>query len=275
MWIGTGPLPGIVARVACHTNFRAVAQAKSFTVSATKCHTSRPSALPRAVACPGPISSGADDRRDRRRARAPSRSRSRAVGVSTSSGFCSTPGAAHDPAGRHVDAHVEAAEVVVELRRAEVQLGVPAAQVVVHGDARKPLRGLEQRVGPALRHAVAAPPGPPGSLWFHSMSSVTVAPGATGAPARTRATVDFGRRAAAGCAGAPVGAARPRGRRVQVDLGAVHRQPRDHHPLGVLGRHRARRARHRADEVLWSSRSPISVERVGTVVVDHHRLARP
>ena len=32
---------------------------------------------------------------------------------------------------------------------------VPAAQVVVHGDARIPLRRLKQRVGPALRHAVA------------------------------------------------------------------------------------------------------------------------
>ncbi len=32
MWIGTGPFPGTVARVACHTNFFAVAHAKSLTV---------------------------------------------------------------------------------------------------------------------------------------------------------------------------------------------------------------------------------------------------
>ena len=36
-----GPLPGTVARVDCQTNFLAVAQAKSFTVSATKCQTRR------------------------------------------------------------------------------------------------------------------------------------------------------------------------------------------------------------------------------------------
>ncbi len=55
MLIGTGPLPGIVARVASHTSFFAVTHAKSFTVSATKCHTSR---SPGAVACPGPTSFG-------------------------------------------------------------------------------------------------------------------------------------------------------------------------------------------------------------------------
>ena len=55
MWIGIGPLPGIVARVACQTNFFAVAHAKSFTVSATKCQTSRSPARGR---LPGPTSSG-------------------------------------------------------------------------------------------------------------------------------------------------------------------------------------------------------------------------
>ena len=41
MWIGIGPLPGIVARVAFQVYLRAVAHAKSFTMSATRCHTRR------------------------------------------------------------------------------------------------------------------------------------------------------------------------------------------------------------------------------------------
>ena len=58
MCTGTTPLPGMVARVVCQTNFLAVAHAKSFTVSAWNFHVSRPEAPPIAVACPGPISSG-------------------------------------------------------------------------------------------------------------------------------------------------------------------------------------------------------------------------
>ena len=101
-------------------------------------------------------------------------SRSRAVAVSTSSGFCSTPvPLTIQPAG-HVDAHVEAAEVVVELRRAEIEARIPAAQVVVLRDAREPLRRLEQPVVAALRHAMAAAAGPPGSFVCQSISSVAV-----------------------------------------------------------------------------------------------------
>jgi hypothetical protein len=53
MFTGTRDFPGIVARVAVQLNFFAVAQAKSFTLSATKCQTSR---VPTAVACPAPTS---------------------------------------------------------------------------------------------------------------------------------------------------------------------------------------------------------------------------
>ena len=90
MWTGITPFVGMVARVACHTYCLAVAQAKSFTVSAWKRHTSRPLAFPIAVARPGPISSGptmvvtASDC-------VTLASRSRAAAVSTCSGFCSTP----------------------------------------------------------------------------------------------------------------------------------------------------------------------------------------
>ena len=59
MWIGTGPLPGIVARVARQTNFFAVAHAKSFTMSATKCQTRR---SPGAVDLARPDFVVADDR---------------------------------------------------------------------------------------------------------------------------------------------------------------------------------------------------------------------
>src|SRR5439155_448920 len=52
---GTGPLPGIVARDASQTNWFEVAQAKSPTVSAAKCQTSRPF-VPIAVDFPGPRS---------------------------------------------------------------------------------------------------------------------------------------------------------------------------------------------------------------------------
>src|SRR5688572_31915754 len=85
--MGTGPLVGIVARVAVHTNFFAVAHAKSFTWSATRCHVSQ---SPAAVATPGPTSlsptivviESEPSTFDKR---------SRAVAVRTSLGFCNTP----------------------------------------------------------------------------------------------------------------------------------------------------------------------------------------
>ena len=58
MCTGTRPFPGIVARVACQTYVRAVAHAKSFTVSAAKCQTRRSPDGGAAVARPGPTSSG-------------------------------------------------------------------------------------------------------------------------------------------------------------------------------------------------------------------------
>ena len=53
-------------------------------------------------------------------------------------------GATHDPPTRHVELYIESTEVVVKLRRAEVLLRIPSAQIVVHGNARKPLRRLKQ-----------------------------------------------------------------------------------------------------------------------------------
>src|SRR4051812_23801265 len=61
---------------------------------------------------------------------------------------------ADDPARGHVDAHVEASEVVIELRWTQVELRIPTPEIVVDGDARIPLRRLVKRIAPALRHAV-------------------------------------------------------------------------------------------------------------------------
>ena len=176
MLIGTGPCPGSSRASRATRNFFAVAQAKSFTVSATKCQTSRSPGG--ASPGPGPTSSAptivitSSDS-------STCVSRSRAVGVSTSCGFCSTPvPLTIQPPGTSM-LHVEAAEVVVELRRAEIELRVPAAQVVVDGDARIPLRRLEQRV--AQRCVMRWPrPRAAGQLVFHSISSVAADFGAIG-----------------------------------------------------------------------------------------------
>ena len=81
-------------------------------------------------------------------------SRAICVGVSTSAGFWQRAGRGHDVAGRHRDGEVVVAVVEVELALAEVGLGVPAAHVVVDGDARIPLGELVQRAVAA--HAVGA-----------------------------------------------------------------------------------------------------------------------
>ena len=73
-------------------------------------------------------------------------------------------GAADDPSARNVDLHVEASEVVVELRGTEVHAGVPAAQIIVFRDTWEPLRRLKERVIPPLSHAVAAAPGAAGKF---------------------------------------------------------------------------------------------------------------
>src|SRR6266496_3122949 len=86
---GTGPLPDIVARDASQTNWFEVAQAKSPTVSAAKCQTSRPFA-PIAVDFPGPRSAAVTILRVESDSRTCDK-RSRAVGVRTSAGFWSTP----------------------------------------------------------------------------------------------------------------------------------------------------------------------------------------
>src|SRR2546426_9363649 len=80
---GTGPLPGIVARDASQTNWFEVAQAKSPTVSAAKCQTSRPFA-PVAVDFPGPRSAAVTILRVESDSRTWEK-RSRAVGVRTRS----------------------------------------------------------------------------------------------------------------------------------------------------------------------------------------------
>ena len=69
-------------------------------------------------------------------------------------GILQHPGATHDPACRYVDIDVEAAEVVVELRGTDVQLRVPSTQVIIHRHPREPLRGLVERIGPTLHHAM-------------------------------------------------------------------------------------------------------------------------
>ncbi len=90
MWMGTTPFPGIVARVASHTYFFAVAHAKSFTVSAWNFQVRRPLGPPASVAWPGPTSPGPTIIVTSSDCSACC-NRSRAVGVSTSAGFCSTP----------------------------------------------------------------------------------------------------------------------------------------------------------------------------------------
>src|SRR6185369_13138400 len=64
---------------------------------------------------------------------------------------------AYHPARRRIDLHIEAAEVVVELRWPEVWISIPTAQVIVHRNARVPLRDLRERVTPGA-HAHAALP---------------------------------------------------------------------------------------------------------------------
>src|SRR5439155_11123349 len=56
-----------------------------------------------------------------------------------------------DPAGWHIDADVEMAKVVVELRVSEIRIGVPStvAQIVEDSYTGIPLRDLIERVSPA------------------------------------------------------------------------------------------------------------------------------
>ena len=161
-------------------------------------------------------------------------------------------GAAHDPAAGHVELYVEAAEVVVELGGAEIEAGVPPAQVVVLGDAREPLRRLEQRVVDALRHAVAPAVrsagklGVPGDLeggdrLRRDRRRQRDARQRLIEPERRQAP--RGRVAAAATPAAASAAAR-RGRQ-QIHGLAVDGDLRDDHPLGVFRRHR-QAARHQA-----------------------------
>ena len=99
--------------------------------------------------CPGPARPGPrsirwlslSSTRDRR---------SRAVGGEHLVGILQRAGGADQVARRHVEVHLEAAVVVVELAGAEVRLAVPAAQVVVLGT-------------PADTTAPAGTPGGPGA----------------------------------------------------------------------------------------------------------------
>ena len=81
-------------------------------------------------------------------------SREICVGVSTSVGVLQHARRRDDVAGRHGHREVVVAVLEIELALPEIRLGVPAAQVVVHADARIPLRELVQRA--VAPHAVGA-----------------------------------------------------------------------------------------------------------------------
>jgi len=174
--------------------------------------------------------------------------------------------AAHDPSCRHVDAHIEAPEVVVELCRPEIHLGVPAPEVVVLGEAGEPLGGLEQGVCPALGHPVP---------------SAVVTAGELGVPGHLQ-----GRRGAwgdglhqgdlgHGLVHALCGQARlfvPTGRcGVHVHGLAVHRDGGDHHALCGLGRHGEAQRNPWPEEVVIQAQHDTGEFR-RAVVVDQHRL---
>ncbi len=162
MLMGTGPLPGMVARLASHTNWLDVAHAKSPTVSATKCHCSR---SPAAVALPGPLLG-----RRRRWAQ-------RGVGVQHVGqalprrggehlvGVLEHARGAHDPAGGHVDASRRSGRSCCRTPTGPRYGSVSQpAQVVEHRHPRIPLGHLVQRVGPARPCARRARCRTPGHL---------------------------------------------------------------------------------------------------------------
>ena len=244
MWIGTGPLPGIVARVACQTKFFAVAHAKSFTMSATKCQTRR---SPGGGRLSGPDFVFADDRDHVVRLEHVREPLAR-LGGQHLLRILQDAGAADDPARGHVELHVEAAEVVVELGRAEVEAGVPAAQVVVLREARD----TTASAGTACRRS-AASCGDRGrwdrraaSCATRSRASPSLSPAiGVGQRHQRDGLIEPGhaerpRRAAAATAAAPpppgAGAA---ARSTVSPLTAIRVT---HHAVGVLGRNRGRRA---------------------------------
>ena len=186
--MGIGPLPGIVARVASRMYLFDVAHAKSFTWSATKRHTSR---SPATVAWPGPNSSSPTIVTSCIGLEHVRQPLARLSAVYTCSGFCSTPvPLTSQPAG-NVDADVEAAEVVVELRRSEILVRVPAAQIVVLRDARKPLRRLEEVIAAGAAPCDGRCPALPAASSRQPISSVAFDLGAIGVGSvMTRASVE-------------------------------------------------------------------------------------
>ena len=191
-------------------------------------------------------------------------------------GILQQPGAAHDPAGGHIDADVELSEVIVKLRGAEVELWVPSAEVVVDGDAWIPLCRLVERVGPALDHAVVGA-GAAGDLVAPlnfqcgaSLGGDRVYQRDGGAAGVHAARTIFGRccrSAAATSAATAAGWGR------EVHGLAIDRHLRNHEAVGVLTRHPGREMRALEEEEILVEPHHDARERVGGVVADHDRFA--
>ena len=267
MWIGTGPLPG-----------------------SSRAWRARRSSSPSPTRSRSPCRRRSATRAGRRRGRLAGPTSSAPTIVMTSSDssrpsqalarrrrqhllrVLQDAGAAHDPAGGNVDAHVEPAEVVVELGRAEVEARVPAAQVVVLRDAREPLRRLEQRVVPS-----AASCGDRVRSGRRAASCATRCPAsrstwpATGFARRdTRERLIEAETAAWAARPGPV-RRRPAEAACQVHDLAVDREARDDHPFRVLGRHRVPRGTRPRIDVVIQPQEDLG-ERLRAVVVQRDRL---
>ena len=175
--------------------------------------------------------------------------------------------AAHEPPGRHIELHVEPAEVVVELRGAEVLLGIPSPQVVIDSDAWKPLCRLKERVGPALCHSV-----PGARATGDGMIPLDLDRGR-----RTRR--DGGGKEHAGQRGAQVDRDRCGQWLVARRRSGIERHRRTvdahrshHHAVGELRRHPRQSAGVGADEVIRVETQRDLRQWIGTVVVQRDRL---
>ena len=185
-------------------------------------------------------------------------------------------GAAHNPAGGDIDADVELAEVVVELRGAEVELRVPAAEVVVDGDARVPLRRLVERVGPTLDHAVVGA-GAAGDLVAPldlecgpSLGGDRVHERDRGAAGVHAAGAVLGR---GGTGSATTPATTAAGCRREVHRLSIDRHLGNHEAVGVLARHPGREMRTLEEKEILVESHHDAGERIGGIVADHDRLA--
>ena len=191
-------------------------------------------------------------------------------------------GAADDPTGRHIDADVEAAEVVVELRRPEIEVGVPAAQIVVLGDARKPLRRLEETIFESLCHPMVASVGTAGQLGMPVDGQRRVGPGRDRSREIDRcqrrlqtADAELTRRCRASTRTATATPATTTvcGRRGQVDRFAIDHEPGDDAAVGVFSRRPRRRARDQAAIHVVIEPQHDLLQLLRAVVVQRNRLA--